>query len=93
MPRRQIGDIQHRATWLQHRPRRVVDEQLAVPKVPAYHRVAGVPGLRPDVQRRDPRLNGASGEAGAQAVARKACRVDTDGGDALLDDKRYGLPR
>ena len=36
---------------------------------------------------------GAGGEAGAQAVAGEAGRVDAGGGDALLDDERHGFAR
>ena len=75
----------------QQRPSRVVDEQLAVADIAGEHGVAGVAGLRSDLERRDARLHGAGGEAGAQAVAGEAGRVDAGGGDALLDDERYGF--
>lgn len=45
----------------QQRSGRVVDEQLAVPDVARKHGVTGMPGLRPNFERRDARLDGAGG--------------------------------
>src|SRR5271166_4688059 len=60
----------------------VSEEELPIPDVAREHGVGDVPGLLPDLERRDARLRGAGGETGAQAVAGEADGVDAGGRDA-----------
>lgn len=46
----------------------IPDEQLPIADVPREHRVTGVAGLGADLDRRDPGLGRAAGEAGAERV-------------------------
>ena len=45
--------------------------------------------LASDLERRDPLLRRARGEAGAERMPREAGRVDAGGGDALFDNDRH----
>jgi hypothetical protein len=80
------------AQLLEQRCSGVVDEQLAVPDVSSEHGVPRVASLRPDLEGRYARLDGAGREAGARAMAGDAGGVYAGGDNALLDDERCSLP-
>ena len=69
----------------------VPQEEFAVPDVARKHRVRGVAGLLPDLERGDTCPRRTRREAGAQAVARIPGRVEPCGRHPVAKDQRHGF--